>query len=101
MRKHGSTRWSLVASAFMVVWLGCNDGGDDDSSSSPPPITPAVEDADNDGYTSEGGDCNDDDASSYPGAPEVDDGRDNDCDGQIDEDTGTQTPGPTLTPDQT
>ncbi|MBN1505306.1 MAG: thrombospondin type 3 repeat-containing protein, partial [Sedimentisphaerales bacterium] len=42
-------------------------------------------DADNDGFTPSEGDCDDMDASVRPGAPEVCDGRDNDCDGQIDE----------------
>ncbi len=42
-------------------------------------------DADGDGYTVEAGDCNDNDASIYPGAPEVCDGLDNDCDGAVDE----------------
>lgn len=37
------------------------------------------------GYVSVGGDCNDMDANSYPGAAETGDGKDNDCDGQIDE----------------
>ncbi len=33
-----------------------------------------------------GGDCDDDDASAFPGNPEACDGVDNDCDGQADED---------------
>ena len=43
-------------------------------------------DADGDGVTQCADDCDDSDASSYPGAEEVDgDGADNDCDGMIDE----------------
>ncbi len=42
-------------------------------------------DADRDGVTVAQGDCNDADASIYPGATEVCDGRDQDCDGQVDE----------------
>jgi hypothetical protein len=38
-----------------------------------------------DGYVSISGDCDDTDASIYPGAEEVFDGVDNDCDGQVDE----------------
>ena len=46
-------------------------------------------DADGDGWTSGDGDCNDDDASIHPGAPEVCDSIDQDCDDQIDEDVLT------------
>jgi hypothetical protein len=38
------------------------------------------------GYVDIGGDCDDGDAASHPGADETCDGADNDCDGEIDED---------------
>ena len=44
-------------------------------------------DQDGDGYTLEA-DCNDADPSIYPDAPEVCDGKNNDCDGATDEDGG-------------
>ncbi len=37
------------------------------------------------GYSSEGGDCNDNDPDTYPGAPEICDGQDNNCEGVVDE----------------
>jgi hypothetical protein len=42
-------------------------------------------DADGDGWTTCGGDCDDSDPNTYPGAEELCDGKDNDCDGEIDE----------------
>ena len=57
--------------------------------------TCACIDADNDGACA-GVDCDDGDKDMHPGAPEVCDGVDNDCNGAIDEGcpTGADTPGP-------
>lgn len=44
-------------------------------------------DNDNDGFTEDQGDCDDDDPYSHPGATELKDRADNDCDGEYDEGT--------------
>jgi len=51
-------------------------------------------DNDGDGYTTDGEscgpwDCNDHDATVYPDAPEIFDSKDNDCDGTVDDGTGS------------
>ncbi|MBW7892189.1 MAG: T9SS type A sorting domain-containing protein, partial [Chitinophagaceae bacterium] len=45
------------------------------------------------GYVADDSDCNDNDATIYPGAPELCDGKDNNCDGVIDEGCETKTTG--------
>lgn len=74
--------------------LGCaknvsDDEGDDTSSVPVDTSTPDLSDQDNDGVTSEDGDCDDNDASVYPGADDsAGDGIDQNCDGTdgVDED---------------
>jgi hypothetical protein len=46
-----------------------------------------TDDADGDGYGAASGDCDDSSADSYPGATELEDGQDNDCDTTIDNGT--------------
>jgi hypothetical protein len=74
---------SLLAALFALSVAGC------DCQDSEPGDTAALRDDDDDGYIAldDGGDdCDDGDATVYPGAPEICDGQDDDCDGLVDED---------------
>ena len=65
----------------MILWLAC----------APPLVVPDVpdnphQDWDRDGVTEAEGDCDDEDRERRPGRGESCDGKDNDCDGEVDED---------------
>ncbi|MBN2798045.1 MAG: pre-peptidase C-terminal domain-containing protein [Deltaproteobacteria bacterium] len=71
---------SLLAAAAALT--ACNGGRDPADTGDDPVIT----DADGDGFNAPD-DCNDNSVAVYPGAAEVCDGVDQDCDGEIDEGT--------------
>lgn len=93
MRVSSSLSQGLLAGLFAGIPMtsGCLLDyyvGDFDTGRPPAPNTPI--DLDGDGFTSAQGDCDDNDPLRSPGQPEVCDGRDEDCDGLIDQD-GTST----------
>ncbi len=73
-------RPALALLPFLLI--GCFEEPKTDDTA--PPDIPEI-DNDGDGYTLQEGDCSDADATIYPGATEYCDGKDNDCDGAIDE----------------
>jgi hypothetical protein len=82
--RRAAARFGLPALAFGVLLVGCKttkttttlyDTGIDPNA-----------DNDGDGFSSAEGDCDDTNPDTYPGAPEICDGENNDCDGGIDED---------------
>jgi hypothetical protein len=73
----------LLPVSVVLLLLGCRDELKDTGETGPSDTGEST-DADGDGSPA-GVDCDDLDASTFPGAPEVCDERDNDCDGDVDE----------------
>ena len=77
----------------LTLALACKDandavadsGGDSNTGSDTDTGEPAQTDGDGDGFFAEVDDCDDSNAAVNPGAAEVCDGLDNDCDEQLDE----------------
>lgn len=76
-------------SARPILWLvfGCAGEPKRAADSAAVEVVACPEDADGDGYPVDV-DCRDDDGAIHPGADELCDGLDNDCDGMSDEDVG-------------
>ncbi|GAB6096499.1 hypothetical protein JCM14469_27520 [Desulfatiferula olefinivorans] len=86
-------RCSVLFDNFTITGSGAQNtyyyDGDDDGFGDPNNTTMAL--AQPVDYVTDNTDCDDDDGTTYPGATEVCDGKDNDCDGTIDDGVGTTT----------
>ncbi len=98
-----SDPWSLLLLLGLLVSLGCPESGnhddddddttgdddsasmDDDDSAGDDDDSVTNDDIDGDGWSVEDGDCDDADMVANPGVGEICDGKDNDCDGEVDE----------------
>lgn len=80
------TRWPISSRVNAVTGITCGaevcDGTDDDCDGS---IPVAEADVDGDGFRGCAGDCNDANPAIHPGAPDVCDTIDNDCNGLVDD----------------
>ncbi len=80
------TLWTApFEEGVVMITMTVNDTGGGITTRSVPVVVGPLVDNDGDTFAVTDGDCDDDDASIYPGAPELQDSIDNDCDGQIDE----------------
>ncbi len=79
-------RWWIL---LPLTGCGLLFGDEEDEGQSDPDVTvqppPVPSDLDEDGFTSEAGDCDDTDPTVFPGADETCDGVDEDCNGTVDD----------------
>jgi YD repeat-containing protein len=88
--EHPSISWS--GEDYGIAWHDNRNGGQGQEEIYFNRIT-CCNDIDADGWTKCAADCDDRDSSVHPGAPELCDGKDNDCNGTVDD--GWVTPGTT------
>ena len=76
-----------ISLSLLLLALGCPQTEEDPAkANSNDAEVQAIEDSDRDGFTDETGDCDDNDNDVFPGALELCNGVDDDCDGTVDED---------------
>ena len=76
-----------ISLSLLLLALGCPQTEEDPAkANSNDTVVQALEDSDRDGFTDETGDCDDNDNDVFPGALELCNGVDDDCDGTVDED---------------
>ena len=81
-----ATQWTApFEEGTVLVTIGVRDARGGLSTRAVPVVVGAAEDADGDGFAVVQGDCDDAEPAIFPGAPELPDSIDNDCDGLIDE----------------
>jgi len=81
-----STAWTApFEMGSVLVRVTVTDARGGSASRAFPILVGPGEDGDADGFAVVEGDCDDEDPTIYPGAPEAADGIDNDCDGEVDE----------------
>lgn len=89
MPSHPEVPWRFAGALALGLILGCAGVAPDSAEVAPPLVVDTeaeVEDTDGDGYIED--DCDPQDDSIHPDAPEVCNEADDDCDGDVDEDIG-------------
>lgn len=82
---------TVVIGSTCYFYVQCGQSSENTGSPQPVYSAPVCHDRDNDGITNCNGDCNGYDPTVYPGAEDICDEIDNDCDGEIDEDCQVST----------